>query len=490
MYLFSFLAVINIFFVAIIIFFGRKNPASAWAWILVTISVPYFGFFLYLLIGLDSRRYRVFSAKSHDDNKSFQTLVEKDFPALSFIKRQRGFLSERTLITLDGDERFNDVAFLNFSDGRGAFTDKNSVKIYNDGPAKFEALLDDIKNARYFIHMLYYIIHDDELGRKIIAALTEKARQNLDVRLLVDGMGCWNVRKSFFAEFLAAGGKLAVFMPPHFMRVNFRNHRKIAVIDGIYGYVGGLNIGDEYVGKTKRFGFWRDTHLRICGDAVKSLEIRFILDWDFCAPKNKTGFQEKYFPEYINRCVSDDAQGVRIQIVSSGPDSKWNYIHYSFNKMINEAEKSVYIQTPYFSPDDSILESIRIAAISGADVRIVIPAKPDHPFVYWASLSYLGELLEAGVKCYKYEKGFLHGKTIMVDGNVSSVGTANMDVRSFKLNFEVNAFIYDRSITKVLEEKFLKDLNDCTQITIEQYTKRNAWVKTKEAVARLLSPLL
>jgi cardiolipin synthase len=230
--------------------------------------------------------------------------------------------------------------------------------------------------------------------------------------------------------------------------------------------------------------------MRLEGDAVKSIETRFIMDWNYKATIRKQYGQlispsKRYLPH-----TQRDGRGAVMQIVSSGPDTEWSSVYFGYAKMITEANKNIYIQSPYFVPDENIFESLRIAALSGIDVRIVIPGKPDHPFVYWAALSYMGELLKAGVKCYTYQKGFLHTKVIMIDGAVSTVGTANMDVRSFKLNLEINAFIFDRKVTGELEAQFMKDLENSRQITQEEYDNRPKRTRIKESFSRLLSPLL
>ena len=268
------------------------------------------------------------------------------------------------------------------------------------------------------------------------------------------------------------------------IRLNYRNHRKLAIIDGKVGYIGGFNIGDEYLGIVKRYGPWRDTHLRFRGDAVDQMQMRFIMDWNFTARYGLIRLAQRYFPK------KEQTKGVRTQIVSSGPDTQWKNIRNGYFKMINEAERNIFLTTPYFVPDGGILEALRVAALSGLDVRIIIPGNPDHFFVYWASMSYLGELLEAGVRVYQYEKGFIHAKVLTIDGTVSSVGSANMDIRSFDLNFEVNAFMYDAGITKILEDDFLKDLHSCVEITKEWYRRRKWWFKVHEAIARLISPML
>ncbi|MFU0824353.1 MAG: Cardiolipin synthase [Clostridium sp.] len=349
------------------------------------------------------------------------------------------------------------------------------------------ALLNSIEKAQHHIHIIYYVIKNDKIGNKVINALAKKASEGVEVRLLYDAMGCRSLPRHFFNKLKNSGGKVACFFPSLLplinIRVNYRNHRKIVVVDGREAFVGGFNIGDEYLGKNKRFGYWRDTHIKIIGSAVGSLQQRFLLDWRY-ASQEKITFDKDYFPQ-----VNSDGK-IGIQIVSSGPDSEWEQIKNGYLKMIQSAKKNIYIQTPYFIPDESILEALKIASLSGVDVRIMVPSKPDHPFVYWASLSYIGELLKTGVRSYTYDKGFIHSKVMTVDGNVSSVGTANMDVRSFKLNFEVNAFIYDNNVSKSLEDIFEEDIHDCTEITKNLYAKRSLYIKFKESISRLLSPVL
>ncbi|MUV37474.1 Cardiolipin synthase [Lentibacillus sp. JNUCC-1] len=265
-------------------------------------------------------------------------------------------------------------------------------------------------------------------------------------------------------------------------KINYRNHRKLAIIDGQIGYIGGFNIGDEYLGESRKFGYWRDTHLRLSGDAVRNMQTRFILDWNQ-ASRNHIGYEERFY--------NAEPQGnVGVQIVSSGPDSEWEQIKYGYIKMILLAKEYVYIQTPYYIPDESLRDALRIAVLSGVKIKIMIPNKPDHPFVYWATLSYIGDLLSAGAEVYIYQGGFLHAKTIVVDGKLASVGTANIDVRSFRLNFEVNAFLYDTAIAQELVEAFEKDVHKSTQMTKLLYQKRSLGIRFKESISRLLSPIL
>jgi cardiolipin synthase len=283
-----------------------------------------------------------------------------------------------------------------------------------------------------------------------------------------------------FSKLEEAGGQIGVFFPSVY-RINYRNHRKIAVIDGEVGFIGGFNIGNEYLGKGP-LGRWRDTAVRITGGAVRMLQLRFFLDWHFVTGE---------YPGPVTCCIPEgSAPGTTpVQIVSGGPDTRWSPIKEGYLKLINSARESIYIQTPYFIPDESVADALRLAALSGVDVRIMIPCKPDHPFVYWATLSFIGDLLDAGVRAYTYDDGFLHAKTIVVDGKAGSVGSANWDVRSFRLNFEANAFFYDAAVGAELVRAFEEDLAVCTEITLEDYLSRPLGVRVKESVSRLFSPL-
>ena len=263
--------------------------------------------------------------------------------------------------------------------------------------------------------------------------------------------------------------------------MNYRNHRKIAVIDGTTGFIGGYNIGEEYLGKGP-LGYWRDAAIKIQGTGVISLQLRFFMDWNYAA-RDHLAYDLIYFPE------TKGPGNCPLQTVSSGPDARWSQIKEGYLKMILTATESVYIQTPYFIPDDSISDALRIASLSGVDVRIMIPCKPDHPFVYWATLSFIGDLLDSGVRAFTYDNGFIHAKTIVVDGIAASVGSANFDIRSFRLNFEANAFFYDPEYGGQMKRAFLDDLPKCTEITLENYMHRSRWIKAKESVSRLFSPL-
>lgn len=484
----GFTTIFNIICAVAVVFYERKNPSATLAWMMLVLLVPYVGFIFYLLFGMESKRVREFAQKARNDEALVGEYAAKEINGFHSAVAQYELIinsqgRSSSIKSLTGTTHFDDIVYLNLVSGQGLYSTNNRVDIFHEGADKFDALMADIENAKKFIHMEYYIFKADSLGHRVLDALAKKAAEGVEVRLLVDGMGCSNTPRSFFAPLLANGGELGIYVPRRVMRINFRNHRKLVVIDGVTGYNGGLNIGNEYIGNSRRFGHWRDCHLRITGEAVRQLQMRFLMDWNFASPKKIT-LDNKYFPE-VGVCGNTS-----MQVVSSGPDTKWYSIVYAMAKMINEADHSIYIQTPYFVPDDNILESLRIAALSGKDVRIMIPGRPDHPFVYGAAMSYLGELIPAGVKCYRYENGFVHSKLLIIDGLISTTGTANIDVRSFRLNFETNSFIYSEEVSSKLEAQFMKDLQDCTEIDYDFYLNRSRMDKVKESVSRLLSPLL
>jgi len=377
---------------------------------------------------------------------------------------------------------------------RAFVTVGNDVTLYTDGTKKFDDLLRAIRDAKDHIHMEYFILKDDGLGREIIHALEERAQAGVEVRLLVDGVGSAHLPRRFFRNLEKAGGKHAVFFPsliPYVnYRVNYRNHRKIGVIDGKTAFIGGFNIGDDYIGKDPRWGYWRDCAVRIHGTGAYAAQLRFLLDWNYAAGHDSIEFidsgelKSRYFPEM------EHTEGVILQVVSGGPDTHWNAVKESYLKMINSATESVYLQTPYFIPDESITDALRIAALSGIDVRVMIPDQPDHMFVYWTSHSYVEELLDSGVRAYCYNNGFLHAKTIVIDGTVASVGSANWDMRSFHLNFETNAIMYNRKIAGELHDAFLDDLKVCTELTPEWYANKSWFFRTRASVCRLFTPVL
>lgn len=457
---------IQIVLVFAIIFDQRRTPTSTVGWIMVLLLLPGLGLILYLFLGQDWTKRRLFAMKAKDDRR-LQDVVVSQRSELERIGRDTTY------------ERFLSIIRMLLESNRAFITDDNTLTIFTDGTAKFASLFDAIRAARHHIHLEYYIIRDDALSGELIQILTEKAREGIEVRLLADAMGM-KVKKKKLKEFEQAGGKHAVFFPRIFT-MNYRDHRKLAVIDGTTGYIGGYNIGEEYLGKGP-LGYWRDAAIKIEGTGATGLQVRFFMDWNY-ASGEKLDYDPVYFP------VTPGAGNCPLQTVSSGPDARWSQIKEGYVKLILSAEKSVYIQTPYFIPDDSITDALRIAALSGVDVRIMVPCKPDHPFVYWATLSFIGDLLDSGMRAYTYDNGFIHAKTIVVDGIACAVGSANFDIRSFRLNFEASSFFYDPVYGGQLKQAFLDDLPKCTEITLESYRNRSRWFKARESVSRLFSPL-
>lgn len=470
------LLLVNIVLAFTIIFMERKNASSTWAWLMVLFFIPILGFVLYLLFGRRLSGKRIFTL----DTKSRLGIDRAVQEQLELIENDQLPFKQKELAP------YKELFTLHLKNNHAIYSQNNAVDLYTDGREKFEALIADLEKAEHHIHLLYYIIRHDQLGMRIADVLIRKAREGVEVRFLYDDMGSRSLSSRYIKRLEAANVQVGAFFPSRFakinLRINFRNHRKLAIIDGEVGYIGGFNIGDEYLGKSEKFGYWRDTHLRVKGDAVKMMQTRFILDWNQ-ASRHKIDYCEDYF-------VGGDCGDVGMQIVSSGPDHDWEYIKYGYIKMILQAKEYVYIQTPYFIPDESLMDALRIAALSGVKIKIMIPNKPDHLFVYWATLSHVGELLNEGAEIYLYQNGFLHAKTIVVDGKLSSVGTANIDVRSFRLNFEVNAFIYDTDFAQKLVEEFEKDIEVSTQMPQQLYEKRSLMIRFKESISRLLSPIL
>ncbi len=473
---------INIILSIIIVFFQRRNPTSVWAWLMVLYFIPIVGFVLYLIICQDFHKSKMFRVKEIEDS-----LTEP-------IQYQSQKIHQ--LIERESSERVEKDSFLNLTlynlNSTGAvFTNNNDIKIFIDGRDKFGDLINEMKKATKYIHFEYYIIRNDELFAEISKVLKQKVKEGVEVRVLYDAMGCRMMPSHVMKELQEAGIEVAVFFPAllkwFHLRVNYRNHRKIVVIDGRVGYVGGFNVGKEYLSQNQYFGYWRDTHLKLWGPSVIGLQIRFALDWNFAAKKNLF-IDKKYLEHIMDSEHEDNHKG--IQIIASGPDSSTPSIRDTYLQIILAARDHIYIQTPYFIPDDAILSALKIAANSGVDVRLMIPCKPDHPFVYWATYSYAGELIQAGGRCYTYEDGFLHAKGICCDSLVCCYGTANMDIRSFNLNFEVNAIIYDEDTTTEMEKIFKNDLEHCKEIKEESYNTRNLLIRIREQISRLLSPVL
>ena len=474
------LYVINFFIAMTIIFLERKDPSATLAWLAILFGIPGLGIFFYVFFSQNIARKKIFKLTDDEQSVVTNSLAKQNYAISNDLFDFKDPLSAS----------WKEMIELNQNYGRAYFTQDNEVEIFSDGNDMFERMLEDIKKAKKSIHFMFFILKNDDVGRGIIKALTDKAAEGVEVKLLLDALGSRSINEKVVADFRAAGGDFATFFPPRFRlwkiinsRFNYRNHRKLVIMDNKIGYIGGFNVAREYVGKKKKFGYWRDTHLRITGGSAQDMNARFLTDWR-CASDVPVDIAEVF---YEPDCTSG---GTAMQIVSSGPDSEHEEIKRAFLKMISSAKKSICIQTPYFVPDAPILESLKVAIHSGVDVKIMIPCMPDHIFVYWATYSYVGEIIKNGGRVFIYDPGFLHSKVMTVDGEVSTVGSTNFDMRSFKLNFEANAFMYDRRVTEELNDLFAKDMESCHELTWELYQNRSRWIKIKEAVSRLLTSIL
>lgn len=479
----------NMVFAGIIVFFQRRNPKSVWAWLLVLFALPFAGSLLYIFFGRDLRKRKIFCARE---------LAAKMYQRVQYQVQQfnqaEGTISKMASRDCYSDSsqdilRYKELIAYNLHTSQAVLTGDNDIDIFTEGVEKFRALKADLQAAERFIHLQYYIIKNDVLLQQIKEILIEKAKEGVEVRVLFDAMGCRSVKRKVWRELQEKGIKTAEFFPPVFrrlhVRMNYRNHRKIVVVDNKVAYVGGYNIGKEYVGLDGRFGKWRDTHLRIQGSGVLGLQLRFLLDWNNAAKENlleNAALLQGMKPGRRDFC--------NMQIISSGPDGEIKAIRDNYLCLIGKARKKIYIQTPYFIPDEAVFQALLLAIRCGVEVNLMIPGMPDHPFVYWATYSYMGDLVMAGANCYTYHKGFLHCKGIIVDGEVVCLGTANVDIRSFELNFEVNAVIYDEKKAVEMEEIFREDMKECTRITRDMYAARPLRLRVKEQICRLFSPLL
>ncbi len=463
----------------------KRQPAKTMAWLLVLIFLPVIGIILYFFFGQNTRKERLISQNSMDQ------LTKRSM--LEFAEQENLHLPEEydSLIKLFTAQNWA----LPFKD--------NQVDIFTDGYHFFHALLQDIGKAKKHIHLDTYIFNDDALGYMVADALIAKAKEGVEVRVIYDAVGCWSVSHAFFERMRDEGIEVHAFMPVKFPaftgKVNYRNHRKICIIDGLVGYIGGMNIATRYIqGKTKRIplklsaqGFiykyirWRDTHLRIRGGSVYGIQRAFLVDWYFV---DRTLISSRrYYPEYDETKKND----CLIQIVTSSPISPWPDIMQGYVRILLQAKKYVYMETPYFLPTEPVLFAMKTAALGGVDVQLMIPAKTDARLVEWASKSYLEEILEAGVKVLLYQEGFNHSKLLVSDDMLSTCGSTNIDFRSFENNFEGNAFIYDAEVAQRMKAVFLEDAQYCRLLDENTVNERRSFFKRLwESVIRLFSPLL
>ncbi|MBW7650599.1 cardiolipin synthase [Anoxybacillus sp. ST4] len=469
---FSLFVTLSVIFISFVIFLENRHPTKTLTWLVVFGSFPLVGFIFYLLFGQNYRKKRLFRKKALLDEQTFRKMeTNRHHDRKLYMKpHQQPLLQLAKRLTKE------------------TISTATQTRVLTNGEETFAAIFAELEKAEHHIHLEYYIVRDDDIGQRLKQILMNKAKKGVHVRFLYDAVGSWKLSKTYIHDLREAGVDIVPFSPVRlpFLNntINFRNHRKIIVIDGKVGFVGGLNIGDEYLGKNEYFGFWRDTHLFVYGEAVRTLQLIFLQDWYYM-----TG-QTLLTMNYLHAPTVHDHHLGGVQLVAGGPDTKWEVLKHLFFAMITSAQRSIWIASPYFIPDEDILTALKVAALSGIDVRLLVPKRPDKKIVFYASRSYFPELLEAGATIYEYEKGFMHSKIIVVDGELASIGTANMDMRSFHLNFEVNAFLYQTPSVQTLVDDFLNDFRDSTQIDKKQFQHRPLWMRLAESTARLLSPLL
>ncbi len=459
-----------------VIMLENRSPLKTLSWILVLILMPVGGVVLYVFFGQNLRKKKIIRRKGLKNDERIKNMARKQG---SSLPHSALFNSEAI-----SEKKSNVLLQLNNSDA--VVSTGNKVTLFTDGKDKFDHLLNDLRQAQKFIHLQYYILALDGIGKELVALLKEKARQGVEVRVIVDDVGSWNLKNRFFRSLRKEGIEIYSFLQVRFpsftSKVNYRNHRKIVIIDGLMAYMGGINVADRYIHGTKKLGYWRDTHIKIEGEAVSSLQAIFLVDWYFVSQKEIC--DAKYFP------VVPPCGNKVIQISSSGPDSDWPAIMMGFVKLISTAKNYVYIATPYFMPNESVVMALKIAAMGGVDVSILIPDRSDAIFTKYSSRSYIREMLTAGVKVYMYQKGFVHSKVIVSDDVVSSIGSTNMDFRSFEQNFEVTSFIYDTSFAKEVKASFDEDFSNSKFVLLKEWRKRPLKQKILESFARVFSPLL
>lgn len=477
---------INIGFAIWTVFRTRRDIASTWAWLLVLSVFPVIGFIIYLFVGRKLSSDDIFTIRAEQEAFG-KKLVERQ------QKRVRG---HQFLVSSGKLARARQLISLSLSLDRALVTFNNKVHVFTDGHQLFDKLIDDINHAEKQVYVEFYTFYADDLGKRVLKALEAAAKRGVTVKVLYDLSGSRGTTYRFFAHLEELGGDAQPFNSKSNKRIttprlNYHLHRKIVVIDQQIGYIGGFNIGDQYLGTVPKFGYWRDTHLRIVGQAAMMLMVRFGMDWNTTCRKTDKQRIDLTAP-FKNFKVEQptDEEDVAMQIVSSGPDNDNFAIRRGYESIISSARKYVYIQTPYLIPGEPILESLVIAARSGIDVRIMIPCMPDHPFVYRATEYYAKYLVNNGVKVYKYDNGFIHAKTMVSGNNLASVGSANQDYRSYRLNFEANAFTYNEELTAQLKQIFENDIQDSTLLTPEYFDQQSNWRKFKQYFSRLLSPVL
>ncbi len=470
---FAIIALGSTLVIIFVILFENRNPVKSLAWVTVLLLLPVVGLILYIFFGRSIKNTRMVSRR-------IRRKLKRREPRINADPRNAGLATPSV-------QQINLARSLTGAQ----YYPANSVEVFTDGTSKFEALETDLRNARETINIQYYIFEDDTLGRRIASILTEKAKEGVKVRLMYDHVGSFSVKSRFFKklrrEGVAAFPFFKVSFPQLATRINWRNHRKICIIDSSIGYLGGMNVADRYIDGGRRFDRWRDTHVRITGPAVAALQYSFAVDWNFMCgeliedmPTKETACDKR--PESVDN--------VGAQLLTSGPTSQWANIALALHKAISNARRRVFIQTPYFLPTEALLKALQSASLAHVDVRIMMPEHSDSTMLTLASASYIAECLRAGIKIYLYKGGMLHSKMIIVDDEIVTIGSTNFDFRSFECNFEANLFFYSKELTSKMLEVFKNDLKQCERVHPAQWRRRRFSKRLAESVLRLLSPVL
>ena len=452
-----------------------SSPVRIWAWILVIVLIPFFGIILYIFFGVNLRKKKLFDLKKAIDYQEVEYYVEK------FSAEAEEAIHSEYDVTNDYLHLIRLLTNINNS----ILSFNNKAEILHDGPDTFESIFEACEKAEEYIHLQYYIFIDGDLVDRFTELFKRKITEGVEVRLIYDALGSWELSRKSIQKLKDAGVKIFPFMPIKFgrlARVNYRNHRKILIVDGKVGFTGGINVDDKYIHGDPHLGHWTDTHLRLEGMSVNFLHFVFLTDWLFVSGENLISGSILKYPEPLGNTP--------VQIVYSGPDTDHPSILQQYLYILYSAKDYVYIVNPYLVPDASLSTAIKSAAMSGVDVRILVPANSESPMIYWTVRSYFGRFLSAGVKIYLFKTGFIHSKVIISDDKVCSIGTANLDIRSFEQNFEVNALMYDEEVTRQMKEKMIEFAENSYLLTLEEYDKRSNLDRAKERLARLSSPLM
>ena len=475
-FLYAFYLVVALYICAQLVY-HKHDPVKTLSWTIVLLFLPYVGIILYLYFGQNYRKNKMYSRKGIRDERIKRVISAQQ---IAQFDAMQGLLPREIFKQLR-------LIKLNLNNNKSILTTHNLITVYFSGKEALTAMLDSARAAKSHIHLQSYIIEDDNIGRLWKEVLIAKAKEGLPVRIIYDDVGSWSLPKQYVQELRDGGVSVEPFAPVHYpwltSKINYRNHRKILIVDGTSGYMGGVNIADRYMGGGD-FSVWRDTHIRIEGEAVPSLQSSFLLDWYFIKGKILSERKRLYpeLPSIEGICYT--------QIITSGPDSDFANIMQSYFTAITQAKHHIYIVTPYFTPNETILNAMKVASLGGVDVRIMMPEKSDSRIAHLSSRSYFTELMEVGVKIYLFRKGFNHSKVVSIDRMFCIIGSANMDNRSFEHNFEISALVYNTEITEHIEQRFEEDQHDCRLLQLKKWEKRPRREKAKEAFARLFSPLM